>query len=142
MSLTVGLNMALRDNEAEDEAGFYEQGFEANGIVSIWLGRQPICPDDTNVDILQDLCGVGYYELDNQEISGAGVEKSSIHELLMAISYSRSFANQAIQNASNLGLTDGFWLLVQFDFAYEPSRVVREIAVDPIFIGQFMYVMP
>lgn len=93
------------------------------------------------MDVLQDLCGVGYYELDNQEISGAGVEESSIYELLMAISYSPSFANQAIQNASNLGMTVGFWLLAQFDFAYEPSRVLREIAVDPIFIGQFMYVM-
>src|SRR5689334_12444520 len=54
--------MPLRDYSDDDD--FYAQGFDREGVVSIWLELAP-GKEDSNVDALQDLCGVGYYDLDN-----------------------------------------------------------------------------
>jgi len=119
-----------------DDDDYYSQGFEREGVVSIWLSSAEV--DDTETDVLQDLCGVGYYNLDNQE-SNACLTTVPVEVLLSEISYVATFLSQALRAASELGLSSARWATVQFDFAYNPSRVSRPVASDPIFLGVFSY---
>lgn len=120
-----------------DDDDYYSQGFEREGVVSIWVSSAEVA-DDTETDVLQDLCGVGYYNLDNQE-ANARPTTVPVEVLLGEISYSATFLSQALKSASELGLSSSRWVIVQFDFAYDPSRVSRPAASDPIFLGVFTY---
>lgn len=126
--------MALRDYAELDEDDFYGQGFGRDGVVSVWAGTIPAGGLAPNVDILQDLCGVGHYSLDQQEVNVADAP-TSVDELLAPLSYSSSFVDAVSQAVAG---KDRFtYVVVQFDFAYDPSRVKRAIAADPRFIGVF-----
>jgi hypothetical protein len=47
--------------------------FEKKGKVSIWLGvRKPDVKAMAGVDILKDLCGAEYYDVDEQEVAAGG----------------------------------------------------------------------
>jgi hypothetical protein len=54
--------MALHDYAAIDEGDFYGQGFEQDGVVSVWVGLSNGADDREEIDVLQDLCGIGCYE--------------------------------------------------------------------------------
>src|SRR5438093_8101696 len=82
--------MPLRDYEALDEDDFYGQGFERPGVVSVWLGTEPPGDVDPNLDVLQDLCGVGYYSLDSNEVNVLAAA-SPIEAMLGPMSYSESY---------------------------------------------------
>ncbi|MDC5066985.1 immunity 22 family protein [Acinetobacter baumannii] len=125
-------------NAYSDDNDYYNQGFEKEGIVSIWAG---ILGEDVdpNLDILRDLCGVGYYNLDDQETNNSNFEMISLNELLEDLSYSKSFINEVIDAAFDKGIVDCRWVIVQYDFDYNPFKVKRRIAKDPIFIGSFKY---
>jgi hypothetical protein len=126
--------MALRDYAELDEDDFYGQGFGRDGVVSVWAGTIPAGGLAKNVDILQDLCGVGYYSLDNQEVNVVDAP-TSITELLAPLSYSSSFVDAVAKAVKG---KDRFtYAVVQYDFAYDPKRVKRDIAADPRFIGVF-----
>lgn len=125
-------------NDYSDDNDYYTQGFEKEGIVSIWAGI--LGEDvDADLDILQDLCGVGYYNLDNQETNNINFEIESLNKLLEDLSYSKSFINEVISAAFDKGIVDCRWVIVQYDFNYNPLKVKRRIAKDPIFIGSFKY---
>jgi hypothetical protein len=121
-------------SETED---FYSQGFERRGVLSIWVSSRPIL-GRTTTDVLQDLCGVGYYNLDDQE-SNARTEEVPLEVLLAEISYSGSFISEAIKSAIFRQVKSARWVVVQFDFASDPSRVSRPISSDPLFLGVFSY---
>ena len=53
----------------------------------------------------------------------------SLMELLSGVA-----ANQA---AAKKKMTRAYWALAQYDFAYNPARVRRAIAEDPLFLGVF-----
>lgn len=127
--------MALHDYS--DDEDFYTQDFGCEGLVSIWLSSTEVS-GDTVTDVLQDLCGVGYYNLDNQE-ANASPTIVPIEALLGEISYSATFLPQALSSASKLGISTARWATVQFDFAYDPTRVSRPVSLDPIFLGVFSY---
>ena len=127
--------MALRNYEELDEDDFYGQGFEKEGVVSIWIGTSKPGSVDPKADILQDFCGVGYYSLDQQEVEVLD-QLSTVEELLARISYSKSFV-KAVKKA--VGDERGHWLVAQYDFKYNPKKVKRKIAKDPKFIGAFKY---
>ncbi len=129
--------MPLRDYEAEDEDDFYGQDFEEEGIVSIWVGLSH--DENEDVDVLQDLCGVGYYDLDNGETNCHEFRKLSVRDLLAPMSYSHSFLEPAVEAAEDLDLHRARWVTLQFDFRYDPSKVKRPIAADPVFLGAFDY---
>jgi hypothetical protein len=131
--------MALQDYAELDEDDFYGQGFEHFSVVSIWVGLtdQSGLPDEA--DILQDLCGVGYYSVDNQESNNYDYRNVQISELLRELSYSSSFADAAINAASLLGVYRARWIIAQYDFAYQPSKVKRSVHNEPIFLGRFSY---
>ncbi|RQO44193.1 hypothetical protein DBV14_25015 [Variovorax sp. KBW07] len=129
------MHMPHRDYSEDDD--FYTQDFESPGKVSIWLGYSQDA--DQLIDVLQDLCGVGYYSLDDQEANCFSFELTKVERLLEEISYSGSFAATAVKVAERRKLSEARWVTVQFDFAYAPEKVKRPIADDPIFLGVFRY---
>ncbi|SEK09568.1 MULTISPECIES: hypothetical protein [unclassified Variovorax] len=125
-----------RRDYSEDE-DFYTQDFRSPGAVSIWLGYSQDFEQST--DVLQDLCGVGYYSLDEQEANCFSFELTKVERLLGEISYAAGFAAAAVKAAKSRNLSEARWVTVQFDFAYAPEKVTRPVAVDPIFLGVFRY---
>jgi len=105
---------------------------------SVWLGLKDRSADKS-VDTLQDLCGVGYYELSDQESSSLDYRAVSISELLDGLSYSSSYATAVISAAANLEIDKARRIVVQYDFAYDPGKVCRKIEDDPVFLGVFPY---
>lgn len=128
--------MATRDYSDDDD--FYSQNFERKGFLSVWVGLKDRS-GDKNVDTLQDLCGVGYYRLSDQESCSFNYELVELNRLLAPLSYSESFSEAVIVAARKMGITTARRVVVQYDFAYDPKKVVREIADDPLFIGVFAY---
>jgi len=131
--------MALHDYAEMDESDFYGQGFEKSGVVSVWAGLSNKASDSEDLDVLQDLCGVGYYSLDNQESNCKDFQLVPLTDLLSDLSYVASFQDAAIAAASQLGLGNARWVLAQYDFEYDPRRVKRQIHEDPLFLGVFPY---
>ncbi|MFC0682928.1 hypothetical protein ACFFGH_34300 [Lysobacter korlensis] len=125
-----------RRDFSEDEH-YYTQAFERDGVVSVWLELDK--PDqEADVDALQSCCGVGYYNIDNQEANHLDA-RVSLDRLFADVSYSESFAPAAIDRAKELGIDSAYWLLVQFDFAYDPSKVSRPPTGELVFLGVFPY---
>ena len=115
-------------------ASMYEEG-----VVSVWFRCDP-WSDTTEVDALEVLCGVEYYDIDRNEANasddGTPVD---IAELLRPCSFSGSFMDAAIAKAHELGVHKAVWLLLQFDFAYDVAKTVRPISDELTFIGYFPY---
>ncbi|MFL5473812.1 MAG: hypothetical protein ACJ8A6_06425 [Gemmatimonadales bacterium] len=131
--------MPLRDYAALDEDDFYGQGFELPGVVSVWLGTEPPGKVDPNLDVLQDLCGVGYYSLDSNEVNVLNAA-SPLEAMLGPLSYSKSFLPAVLKAAAKRGITACWWAVAQYDFKYDRKRVKRSIAPQPVFLGVFKYV--
>jgi hypothetical protein len=114
--------------------------FEKKGKVSIWLGvRRPNMKAMEGVDILKDLCGVEYYDVDEQEVAAAGdtFPKTTVAAILSRLSYSSSFLGPVNQAAAKKKVNQAYWALAQYDFAYNPERVRGAVAKDPLFLGVF-----
>ena len=133
--------MPLRDYEQLDEDDFYGQDFGKDGVVSIWVGLSDACEAQEGIDVLQDLCGVGYYDIDNQEVI-IHQEPSLVADLVGALSYSESFSEAVVRAAAVMAVERAWWVVAQYDFAYDPARVKRPVAVDPRFLGVFGYHIP
>lgn len=133
------LGKSMNKIDHSDDDDFYNQGFEHEGIVSIWIGLSDE-KTDMELDILQDLCGIGYYQLSNQEINHLNFELVSIGLLIKDLSYSSSFKNNVIHQAYLKGIDHCKWVIAQYDFKYDPLKVKRPIKNDPIFIGYFPYI--
>ncbi|NHZ42056.1 hypothetical protein F1609_18055 [Massilia sp. CCM 8693] len=129
--------MARHDYSDEDE--FYEQNFEKKGVLSAWIGLTPQTEEDDDIDILQDLCGVGYYRLSDQESMSFDNEVVELSRLLAPLSYSTTYSDDVMAAAKKTGIEKARELVIQFDFAYDPAVVTRAIADDPVFIGVFAY---
>lgn len=128
--------MAKRDYS--DEPDFYGQGFAKEGFVSVWAGSTG-ADGDPDEDVLQDLCGVGYYRLSDQEGRCFDYELVDLRRLLQDLSYASSYIDAALAAAKAKGIEKARWVTVQYDFDYDPTKVLRKIADDPIFIGSFPY---
>jgi len=128
--------MAIRDYSEEDD--YYEQGFHKEGVISVWVGLSSD-EGEPDLDVLQDLCGVGYYRLGDQEHYNFGFKLVTLRELLQPLSYSKSYINAAVAEATKRGLHQARWVTVQYDFDYDPTKIQRPIANDPVFIGSFSY---
>lgn len=128
--------IALQDYSDDDD--FYEQDFQRQNKVSVWVGVDGD-QGKPELDILQDLCGVGYYRLSDQEHWNFHFAVVDLRELIAPLSYSATFIDAAIAAARKRGLEKARWVTVQYDFEYDPSKVTRQIACDPVFIGSFLY---
>ncbi len=131
--------MALRDYAIENEEDFYGQDFEKKSVVSVWVGLKDNSDDPEGLDVLQDLCGVGYYDLGLQEVNCFDFRSSEVAELLKGLSYSHSFAENVVDACSNKGIIKAKWILLQYEFAYDPKKVIREVSNEPVFIGVFEF---
>jgi hypothetical protein len=129
----------MNRHDYSDTEDFYTQNFRSEGHVSIWLGQLPLSKNDEEIDILQGNCGVGYYNLDDQESNSYDFQNVEIEMLLKEISYSEHFLVNAIVAAKDKGITHCRWIIVQFDFIYQENMVKRAISADPVFIGSFPY---
>ena len=91
------------------------------------------------VDILKDLCGVGTYDLDNQEVSAVddSFPLAPVSEIIGSLSYSSSFIDHVIERTSEKGISHAHGALAQFDFAYDPRRVGKTAASAPLYLGAF-----
>ena len=124
--------------DRSDDDDFYDQGFDRKGFVSVWAGKiEPRL--ESEIDVLQDLCGVGYYRLSDQEGNNFDFEEVPLQALLKDVSYSKSFTDNVLQAAEKKGVFQARWVVLQYDFHYDPTKVTRQIADDPIFIGAFPF---
>lgn len=110
--------------------------FERDGVVSIWAFREAERPANAEKDVLKDLCGVDYYDIDSTEGVTSDIPKP-FGELLSRLSYADSFINGAMKAAEDQGIGEAFGVIAQYDFAYEESKIKRPVAKDPVFIGYF-----
>lgn len=113
------------------------ENFEQKGVVSVWVFREDEDPADAEKDVLQDFCGVDYYDLDDQEGDLGRDGPQPLASLLSQLSFSGSFIHDAMAAADRMGINEAYGVIVQFDFAYDPSKVTRPISRDPVFIGYF-----
>ena len=91
--------MALYDYAETDDEDYYAQGFERTGYVSLWLGLADQSTAGDEIDVLQDLCGVGYYNIDSQESNCDEFRVVSVVDLLGELSYSPTFRDEAVKAA-------------------------------------------
>ena len=113
--------------------------FEKEGVVSIWVGLKDGDDETDDLDVLQDWCGIDYYDPDYQEMNWLDFRLIPLKELLKELSYSDSFINHALFAAKQRGITKARWVLLQYNFAYDKKLAKFPIADDPIFIGRFKY---
>ncbi|WP_426318767.1 hypothetical protein [Pseudoduganella sp. R-43] len=128
--------IALQDYSDDDD--FYGQGFQRQNKVSVWVGLDG-SRGEPELDVLQDLCGVGYYRLSDQEHYNFDFAAVDLRDLIAPLSYSATFIGAAIATARKRGLEKARWVTVQYDFEYDPLKVTRQISSDPIFVGSFFY---
>jgi len=131
--------MALRDYAEEDEESFYGQPFELQGKVSVWVSAMDLGELPDKIDILQDLCGVGYYNPDVQDVVIGEVEQPLARLLEAGISYQSSFREEVVNAAEAVNISQSKWILAQYDFAYDASVVERPIDQSIVFLGVFDY---
>jgi hypothetical protein len=112
------------------------ENFEQDGAVSVWVFREAENPADADKDVLKDFCGVDYYDIDSQEGTIAD-DLQPLSSLVSQLSYSSSFIHDTLNAAERMGIKDAYGVIVQFDFAYDPSKVTKQIASAPVFIGYF-----
>ncbi len=113
--------MPIKDYVELDEEDFYGQGFEQEGVVSVWVrfGDGTGVPEEC--DVLQDLCGVGYYDLDQQAANCFDFQMVSVRRLLEEMSYSNTFIAAAITAAKAKGIESAHWAVAKFGFAYDQT---------------------
>jgi Immunity protein 22 len=107
-------------------------------VASVWLGHVRHKPQ---VDLLRDLCGVDYYDLDFQEVNvdDKRWREQAVKTLVGPISYSESFIDAVVAAAKDKGIAKALYVIVQYDFTYDPKKAKRKVASDPVFLGVFDY---
>ena len=108
--------------------------------VSLWLAvRKPSTKKMQGVDILKDLCGVRYYDLDSQELSAVADDfpKATVAAILGKLSYSSTFLEVATKSAAEKSIKHAYWALAQYDFVYKPRRGRKVDERAPLFLGVF-----
>jgi len=105
---------------------------------SVWLGH---VRRDPKVDLLRELCGVAHYDLDSQEVNvdDKRWREQPVKKLVGPLSYSESFVDDVVAAAKDKGIAKALFVIVQYDFEYDPKKVKRKVASDPIFLGVFDY---
>jgi hypothetical protein len=106
--------------------------------LSVWVGNVRRKPE---VDLLRELCGVDYYDLDSQEINvdDKRWREQPVKKLVSPLSYSESFIDDVVAAAKDKGMAKALYVIVQYDFAYDRKKVKRKVASDPVFLGVFDY---
>jgi hypothetical protein len=110
--------------------------FDEPGVISLWVGQVWVA---LGSNFLRDLYGVDDYDPDNQECILRD-SSTTVSELVLKLSYSDSFRDAAIESALQLGIVSARWIMAQYDFAYDPTRVgLAALPTEPVFIGRFKW---
>lgn len=110
--------------------------FSKDGIVSIWIGQEPVEPGS---DFLRDKFGVKYYDPDLQECI---VEKTKapLVALVPRLSYSESFQDAVIQETNRVGVMTALWVFAQYDFAFDANKAgLSLLPTEPFYLGNFAW---
>jgi hypothetical protein len=111
--------------------------FEKPGVVSVWAGLEH---QESKVDLLFDLCGIEYYDVDFQECSPANRDElESVTILANRFSYGESFSDAVVEAARNVGIERVAWLVMQLNYAFDPSHSTRVASGKVKFLGVFSY---
>lgn len=109
---------------------------EHKNKVSIWLGFSEVHENDTEVDVLKDLCGIKDYDLDQQESNFWDNKSTPVEEVLDGLSYSESFKEEFILRCKELDINNAKWITLQYEYHYvSKKRLPEEIE----FVGSFNY---
>ena len=126
--------MAINDYlELEGEEAFYGQGFGSDGYTSIWILTCDTKKLPYNMDWLQDLAGVNYYDLD---FNGTIERETSWQEALEPLALSEESLQEVLRKIEELDTGNGT-LVIQGDFHYDPSKVTRDLDSRLVFLGAF-----
>ncbi len=109
---------------------------EKDGVVSIWVGLEH---QRSNIDLLKDLCGVDFYDLDFQECIPALEKTDAIESLIGQLSYNESFGRKACSAARNMGIDQAAWAVMQLDFSFDLNNAKKKISDKVRFLGVFDY---
>ncbi len=111
--------------------------FEHIGFVSVWAGLEH---QGLDIDLLKDLCGVEFYDVDFQECSPATNNTlQPIEDLVKRFSYSESFAPDVCVKSKDAGVDQVAWLVMQLNFAFEENKSTKKVSDKVKFIGVFKY---
>lgn len=132
-------NMTTSDHALVHQPKIPDPLFEKEGVVSVWAGLKDGDDETDDLDVLQDWCGIDYYDPDYQEMNWVDFRLMPLKELLQDLSYSDSFITHALFAAKQRGITSARWVLLQYNFAYDMQLAKLPIADDPIFLGRFKY---
>jgi immunity protein 22 of polymorphic toxin system len=124
--------------------------FRKDGYVSIWVAVVPLSriPDDYFEEIFDDELpltkfygdfGFGYFDHDFMDTNGSKGRASSIEKLIGACSFSSSYVAQAVEQATERGLEKTQYVVLLYDFEYDPkqTRITKNSYME--FIGSFPY---
>jgi hypothetical protein len=111
--------------------------FEKRGWISVWVG---LTLEDRDKDVLKDLCGVDYYDVDFQEnVIAQNGDLVPVLGILERLSFSKSFIKEAIAAAGKLGIAHVRQAIAQLNFKYDPAKVTKPVKADPVFLGAFRW---
>jgi len=107
------------------------------GFASIWAGLEH---QDTNIDLLKDLCGVDFYDVDFQECSAAPKhELERVSVLARRLSYGECFSEEVCRAAESIGLDRVAWLAMQLNSSFDPNKSRKPVSEKVRFLGVFRY---
>lgn len=74
----------------------------------MWVGTRLRSPIEDEMKRTQDLCGVGYYSLDSNEVNVLDAA-SPLEAMFGPMSYSESFLPAVLKAATKRGITTCWW---------------------------------
>jgi hypothetical protein len=126
--------------------------FNAEGFVSIWVSEYPNDADsdeyfEANYDKADDEplapwmgeFGFGYFDYDSMDTNGHGESIGPLRPLIEACSYAASFVDEAMQMAAQLGIAETQWVMLLYDFCYDPAVTGVTQGKYLRFLGAFPY---
>ncbi|MDP1978670.1 immunity 22 family protein [Undibacterium sp.] len=110
---------------------------EKDGVVSIWVGFEH---QQSDIDLLKDLCGVDFYDLDFQEcIPALNGKTDAIENLVDQLSYNESFGRKVCSAARDMGIDQVAWIVMQLNFFFDLNNAKKNISDKIGFLGVFDY---
>ena len=126
--------------------------FNAEGFVSIWISEYPPGKDvadyfrprydradDEPLAVWMGEFGFGYFDYDFMDTNGHGQSRGPLRTLIEPCSYAASFVNDAMQMAAQLGIEETQWMMLLYDFRYDPSVTGVTRGKYLRFLGAFPY---
>jgi len=128
--------------------------FEAEGFVSIWIGTFPseeiraeqLCErygeeyEDEPLALWMGEFGFGWFDHDFMDTNGHGMAVGPLRELIESCSYAASFVNEAMKIAAQQGISETQFVMLLYDFRYDPSVTGITRGKYLQFLGAFPYI--